>query len=105
MVSPANVTKTCAQCHEGATPRFAQYDPHADPHNVERNPFLAYTARFMQMLLFGVFGFFGLHAVLWFGREVQVKTSQRGRGRAAPAVPAEEPEDGDGEGRNTGGGS
>lgn len=103
MVAPANVVKTCAQCHEGATPRFAQYDPHADPHNVERNPLLSYTARFMQMLLFGVFSFFGLHAVLWFGREVQVKTSQRRREPAAKAVAAPAPDDEAGEDQDRGG--
>lgn len=96
MVSPANVTATCAACHKGATPRFAQYDPHADPHNFARNPLLAYTARFMQMLLFGVFGFFGLHAVLWFGREVQIKAVGHRRGRApAEEVKASEPAEDD----------
>jgi hypothetical protein len=27
----------------------------------------------MFLLLFGVFGAFGLHTVLWFGKEVRVK--------------------------------
>lgn len=82
MVSPGRVTETCRSCHEGATPRFAQYDPHADPHNSDRNPMLSYTARFMQMLLFGVFTFFGIHTSLWFGRELQAKTAHRWRERA-----------------------
>jgi predicted CXXCH cytochrome family protein len=81
MVSAKNVTQTCRQCHEGATPRFAQYDPHADPNNRERNGFLYYTTQFMKMLLGGVFTFFGIHTALWLGRGVQMKTAARLRGR------------------------
>ena len=47
---------------------FAGYDPHADKHDAERNPPLYWTARFMQLLLAGVFVFFGLHTSLWFQR-------------------------------------
>jgi hypothetical protein len=68
MTSKARVLSTCQQCHPNATSRFAQYDPHADKHDRERNPALFHASRFMTWLLFGVFGFFGLHAVLWFPR-------------------------------------
>ncbi len=78
-IAPANLVKTCATCHEGASEGFARFDPHADPHNRERNPLLYYTARFMQLLLVGVFSFFGLHTVLWFGRGLQVKRAERRR--------------------------
>jgi len=80
MVSAKHVTATCQKCHEGATARFAQYDPHADPHNRERNTLLYYTARFMKLLLGGVFSFFGLHTLLWFGREAHVAIARRRRG-------------------------
>jgi hypothetical protein len=43
-------------------------DPHADKHNPDRNPVLYYASEFMKWLLLGVFGFFGLHAMLWFPR-------------------------------------
>ena len=70
-----DVIATCQKCHEGATPSFARYDPHADPQNRARNPLLYYTAQFMQMLLVGVFAFFGIHTTLWFGRSMQLKAA------------------------------
>ena len=75
MVSDANRVATCQQCHARATARFAQFDPHADPGNRERNPLLFYTAQFMHMLLVGVFSFFGLLTVLWLGRSLQLKAA------------------------------
>jgi hypothetical protein len=74
-VSDARRVATCQKCHAGATPSFAKYDPHADPANRERNPFLFYTAQFMKMLLLGVFSFFGLHTALWLGRGMQQKAA------------------------------
>src|SRR4029453_7803123 len=68
MTSKARVLSTCRQCHANATARFAEYDPHADKHSRSRNPVLFYASEFMKWLLLGVFGFFGLHAVLWFPR-------------------------------------
>jgi nitrate/TMAO reductase-like tetraheme cytochrome c subunit len=67
-VSPALRVKTCGRCHPSARESFAGYDPHADKHDAERNPPLYWTARFMQLLLAGVFVFFGLHTSLWFQR-------------------------------------
>ncbi len=80
-VAPKNLTATCQKCHEGATESFAKFDPHADPHNRERNALLYYTTRFMQMLLAGVFTFFGIHTALWFGRSMQLKASEKLRRR------------------------
>jgi len=68
MVSDARRLSTCQTCHPTAAAGFAKYDPHADKDNVERNPELYYASRFMHWLLIGVFGFFGLHALLWFPR-------------------------------------
>jgi nitrate/TMAO reductase-like tetraheme cytochrome c subunit len=67
-VSEARLVETCGTCHPGSNPSFVQYDPHADRHNRERNPFLYYASTFMETLLVGVFLFFGLHTALWFGR-------------------------------------
>ena len=64
-LSAANRVQTCRKCHYTANANFAQYDPHADKHDRRRNPLLYVTARFMQTLLFGTFGFFGLHTLLW----------------------------------------
>jgi len=71
MVSKARRLQTCQKCHPAATANFAAYDPHADPHNVQRNPMLFYTAEFMKTLLGGVFIFFGVHTLLWFPRSVK----------------------------------
>jgi len=67
-VSDAHRAMTCQKCHASANARFATYDPHADKHDVERNAGLYWTSRFMQLLLGGVFVFFGLHTSLWFQR-------------------------------------
>jgi len=73
LVSDARRLATCQRCHPGASAGFAQYDPHADRHDRERNPTLFYAARFMDVLLLGVFSFFGLHAVLWLSRTVPLR--------------------------------
>jgi hypothetical protein len=68
MTSKTRVLSTCQQCHPNATEGFAAYDPHADKHSPDRNPVLYVAAKFMEWLLVGVFGFFGLHALLWLPR-------------------------------------
>jgi nitrate/TMAO reductase-like tetraheme cytochrome c subunit len=83
MVSPEKVLETCRTCHAAATPSFAKYDPHADKADRDRNPALFYAASFMKWLLIGVFGFFGLHAVLWLPRGVAER--RRHRAGTAPA--------------------
>ena len=82
-IAQANVVATCKRCHEGASESFAKYDPHADKENQARNPFLYYTGRFMKNLLLFVFGFFGLHTILWFVREARHRRDQAGRAGAA----------------------
>lgn len=79
MVSPERRLATCQSCHPSANANFAQYDPHADPHDPERNPTLYYTSLFMKGLLGSVFAFFGIHTLLWFPRSLQAR---RERGRA-----------------------
>jgi hypothetical protein len=84
-VSKTRVVDTCKKCHQHVTASFAEYDPHGDPDNRERNPLLYYTARFMRLLLFGVFTFFGIHTAMWFGRELQMKAANRLRQPKADA--------------------
>jgi hypothetical protein len=67
-VSPQNRLATCQQCHAGATASFASYDPHANRHRRESGNVLYFTGKFMDVLLIGVFGFFGTHTLLWFYR-------------------------------------
>jgi nitrate/TMAO reductase-like tetraheme cytochrome c subunit len=79
-ISPGRLVETCGKCHEGANASFVQYDPHANKHDRRRSPLLFYTTRFMNVLLAGVFGFFGLHTTMWFAKELRVR---RGRRRGA----------------------
>jgi hypothetical protein len=89
-IAPPNIVTTCRKCHAKATVRFAQYDPHADPHDQDRSPLLYFTSRFMKLLLGGVFGFFGLHTLLWFVRETQQKVKNRRQARRGrPARPTD----------------
>lgn len=81
MVSPQNLVSTCRTCHPNANQNFAKYDPHADKHDRERSPALYWAYRFMQMLLAGVFLFFGAHTLLWFPRSYRERQAQRARAR------------------------
>ena len=74
-IAPANLVKTCGKCHTNASASFVKYDPHADKHNRERNAGLWAAAKMMQALLFGTFGFFGIHTGLWLARGLK----ERGR--------------------------
>ena len=69
-IAPANLQATCGKCHAGAAMSFVTYQPHADPHNKRLNPVLYYAAFFMNLLLAGVFTFFGIHTALWLFRSL-----------------------------------
>ena len=86
-VSKEHLLATCQKCHPTATASFASYDPHADKVDRDRNPILFYAATFMKWLLFGVFGFFGLHALLWLPRGVAARRQHR----AGPPTPPVRP--------------
>jgi hypothetical protein len=83
-VSPAQIVTTCQQCHPGATASFTRFHPHADPHSRERFPLLYWTYAGMTGLLVVVFGFFGLHTVLWFPRSL-AERRRRGATEGPPA--------------------
>jgi len=84
LISPERRLTTCQKCHAGANENFAQYDPHADPHDRERNPVLHGMSIFMQVLLAGVFTFFGMHTLLWFPRSWQARRARRHRDEPPP---------------------
>lgn len=69
-VNPASLIGTCGRCHAGASASFVTYDPHAEPTNPDRSLVVYLAYRFMQLLFIGVFGFFGLHTLLWLQRSV-----------------------------------
>ena len=73
-----NRVATCRECHPYAVKNFANFHPHADHRDAESHPVLHIVAQAMEILLFSVFGFFGLHTLLWFVRST-VHTFQHGR--------------------------
>ena len=67
-VSPQRVQQTCGNCHGPVSAAFASFDPHSDPTDRGRSTPVYWTWVAMSALLFGVFGFFTLHALLWLQR-------------------------------------
>ncbi len=70
-VGSANIVETCQKCHPDANARFTGYLTHATHHNKSKYPALYYTFWGMTSLLIGVFGFFGIHLLLWLPRSIQ----------------------------------
>jgi len=68
MVGYKNIVNTCKKCHSNATLEFTGYLTHAT-HN--DNPVLFWAFWGMTILLLGVFGFFGLHTLLWLPRSLK----------------------------------
>ena len=68
MVSSKNIVRTCKKCHNNANLKFTGYLTHAT-HN--DNDVLYYAFWGMTSLLLGVFGFFGLHTLLWLPRSLR----------------------------------
>ncbi len=69
-LSATNILQTCQQCHKGATAKFTEYVPHADPTDRKHYPLLHAVFLAMTGLLVGTFAFFGLHTALWLFRSV-----------------------------------
>lgn len=88
-VSAQNRIGTCRQCHAEANANFAQYDPHPNRHVRKAGALLFYIGKFMDLLLLGVFLFFGTHTVLWFIRSWKAVRERRARERQPP--PPENP--------------
>jgi predicted CXXCH cytochrome family protein len=77
-----NIVETCRKCHEDANMRFTGYLTHATHHDPVKYPILFYTYWAMTGLLVGVFGFFGLHTLLWLPRSFR-EMRERRRARKA----------------------
>ena len=69
-LAPERRLAVCQQCHPQATAGFTGYLTHADHSDRARYPLLYWTYLFMTALLLAVFGFFGLHTLLWFARSI-----------------------------------
>jgi hypothetical protein len=80
-VSAQNRLATCQSCHPKANANFVSFDPHANKHSRERGQLLFFTNKFMEILLLGVFAFFGVHTAFWFYRELREKFARGGNGK------------------------
>ena len=69
-LSKDKILATCQHCHPGASPKFTQYQTHANPLDKVNYPLLNKVFLFMTALLVGVFAFFGLHTAFWLFRSV-----------------------------------
>lgn len=74
MTSEENLVKTCASCHVGANKRFTGYLSHATHKD---DPKLNAAYIFMTTLLLSVFGFFGLHLLMWLPRSFSERRKKR----------------------------
>lgn len=91
-INPDHRVATCARCHSGANPSFAAYLVHVDYAHLQDQPILNAVSRAMQGLLWGVFGFFGLHSLLWLRRSMSERKNNKpppvskGKGGVDPPV-------------------
>ncbi|MBK8481659.1 MAG: hypothetical protein IPL40_10850 [Proteobacteria bacterium] len=69
-LAPARRLAVCQKCHPSATAGFTGYLTHANHSDRARYPMLYWTYVLMTALILGVFGFFGLHTILWFARSL-----------------------------------
>jgi cytochrome b subunit of formate dehydrogenase len=67
-INPANLTKTCRQCHGNASDGFSKYLPHAEANNKSEYPGLYLITIAMNTLMAGTFIFFWIHSLLWVFR-------------------------------------
>ena len=79
-VSEQRILATCQACHPKANANFVKFQPHANKNKKESGLILYYTTKFMQILLAGVFAFFGLHTILWLYRSLAEMKARRERG-------------------------
>jgi len=83
-VGMQHIVETCQKCHANANERFTGYLTHATHHDPDKYPILFYTYWFMTSLLIGVFGFFGLHTLLWLPRSIKHMRIRRQHAREDP---------------------
>lgn len=74
-VNPRNLIDTCAKCHADAPPAFASYIAHPDATDRKRDPVLFAFWFAINVILWGSFGVFGVHTVLWLARELWERRS------------------------------
>jgi predicted CXXCH cytochrome family protein len=86
MVGTKNIVQTCQQCHDDANQRFTGYLTHATHHDKVKYPVIYYTFWAMTSLLITVFGFFGIHTLLWLPRSVQAIRERKKERKKSSAI-------------------
>ncbi len=79
-LSPQNRLETCRQCHHDAVANFAEFNPHANHKDERRFAPLHHLYSRTDALIYLLFSFFLLHAILWYGRSL-LSTLRYGRDR------------------------
>ena len=69
-VHPDNLAATCGACHDNVNAAFISFNPHSDPTNPDEDKAVYFVWLFMMILLISVFGFFGIHDILWLQRSI-----------------------------------
>ncbi len=83
----ANRLQTCGTCHPGITTNLISFDPHANHYDKEKSAAVYWAYHGVLTFIIVVFGFFGLHAVIWFLRGL-LDVIRNGRPRPlAPNMP------------------
>jgi len=87
----------CAKCHEGANISFATFKVHepkaSDPATRKTFASLYYTNWFMYLLIVGTMAFFGLHTLIWVGKETYHLIQEKMKPEPKPEIELEpEPE-------------
>jgi cytochrome b subunit of formate dehydrogenase len=87
-IHPDRLQETCGRCHGEVSAAFVSFEPHSDPADPEGNRAVHVIWLLMTSLLIAVFGFFGLHDLLWLQRTVVgVMRGEIQRQRGAPKGP------------------
>ena len=77
--APANVLKTCRQCHQDATPGFATFQSHATTDDFVHYPYVWIASKFVLMAVGGVLVIFWIHSALWLYRELRDRQQRKPR--------------------------
>ncbi len=72
-----NIVATCKKCHADANQKFTGYLTHATQYKRKKFPLLYYTYWAMTILLISVFGFFGIHTLLWLPRSIRERRRKK----------------------------
>ena len=76
-VAPANLLKTCQNCHQDATAGFATFESHATTDDFARYPYVWIASKFVNVAVGGVLVIFWIHSGLWFYRELRDRQQRR----------------------------